>query len=63
MKQEVFENKYGFFIINKDEYEPRELYMERVLYILNKIQNKDDLIKLEKESKMMINKKYFGCDY
>jgi hypothetical protein len=63
MDQEIFQNNSGFYYIQQDKYEPRELYLERVWFILSKINNQNEFDNLEKKSKMMINEKYLGCTY
>lgn len=65
---EVFEINGIFYNIEQDKYEPREIFMERVWYILNKIKNNDNFDNNEfeilvVESRIEINKKYLKCDY
>jgi len=57
---EVFEVNGVFFQIKQDKFEPRELYLERVWFILNEIKNKSELNieKLIVKSRIEINKKY-----
>lgn len=62
---EVFELNGVFYEIPQDKYEPRELYTERVWFILNEIKNesKVSLKKLIVKSRIESNKKYLQCRY
>jgi hypothetical protein len=62
---EVFELNGIFYEISQDKYEPRELYVERVWFILNEIRGKSKLSleKLIVKSRIESNKKYLQCKY
>lgn len=62
---EVFELNGVFYEIPQDKYEPRELYVERVWFILNEINSKSNLSleKLILKSRIESNKKYLQCKY
>jgi hypothetical protein len=62
---EVFELDGVFYEIKQDKYEPRELYVERVWFILNEIKSgsKLSLEKLITKSRIESNKKYLRCRY
>lgn len=62
---EVFELGGSFYKIPQDKYEPRELYLERVWFILNEIreESKLSLEKLISKSRIESNKKYLQCKY
>ena len=62
MSEEIFEYQGSFYIIEKDLYEVREIYMTRVWYILNNI-NKMTFDELIKMSRIYVNKKFLKCDY
>lgn len=63
--KEVFELNGVFYEIQQDKYEPRELYIERVWFILNEIKNESKLSleKLIVKSRIELNKKYLQCGY
>jgi hypothetical protein len=63
MNTELFEYNGSFYTIEKDMYEPREIYMQRVWFILNKINDKIPLNELEKMSRIYVNKKILNCEY
>lgn len=62
---EVFELNGVFYEISQDKYEPRELYLERVWFILNELKegSKLSLEKLISKSRIESNKKYLQCRY
>ena len=62
---EVFELNGIFYQIRQDKYETRELYLERVWFILNELKKENHLCleKLIIKSRIEINKKYLGCKY
>ena len=61
---EVFELNNTYYIIKQDPYEIRELYMERVWFILNKIKNGfDNLDELIKLSRIYVNTTILECEY
>lgn len=61
--EEIFEFHGKFYKIKKDQYEPRELYLERVWYILNNNDPKISFEELIKKSRIFINSKYLKCSY
>lgn len=63
---EVFELNGIFYEIPQDKYEPRELFLERVWFILNEIKKSNgvlDFKKLITKSRIESNKKYLECRY
>jgi hypothetical protein len=61
---EIFEFNGSFYKITQDLYEPRELYLERVWYILNKIENsKFNMNELNQMSRIWSNIKNLKCEY
>lgn len=63
---EVFELNGVFYEIQQDKYEPRELFLERVWFILNELKKSDGLLdfkKLVTKSRIESNKKYLECRY
>lgn len=62
---EIFELNGVFYEIPQDKYEPRELYVERVWFILNEIREESKLTleKLIAKSRIESNKKYLQCKY
>lgn len=61
---EVFELNNVYYIIKQDPYEVREIYMERVWFILNKIKNGfNDFNELIKLSRIYVNTTILKCDY
>lgn len=63
--EEVFEANGVFYKIDQDKYEPREIYLERVWFIINEIKNgsKLTLNLLINKSRIELNKKYLKCKY
>ena len=66
-KEEVFERNGNFYVIRKDKHESRESYLERVWFVLNRI-NKNDVDKknideLCRLSRVWINTKLYNCEY
>ena len=60
---EIFEHNGNFIQISQDKYEPREIFIERVNYILNELKDNildDDLIV---RSRKWSNQKNLGCSY
>ena len=58
---EVVESSGKFYSIDKDIYESRELYLQRIWFIINNFKyNNSELLYL---SKIWINVKYFGMKY
>jgi len=60
---EVFEFNGIFYIIPKLKYEIREVYIERVWYILHHMKDNKIDDKLLLESRIWSNTKHFGCQY
>lgn len=60
---EVFEYNNNFYHIPKDRYEIREIYMERVWFILNKLDENKSLDEIIRESRIHIAEKVYGCKY
>ena len=65
---EIIEYNKRFIKIRQIEYEPREIYLDRVYFILNKIteeviKDNEKMELLEKESKIWANMKYLKCEY
>lgn len=61
---ELFEFNGKFYEIVQDKYEPRELYIERVWFILESIKlGNTNIEELIKKSRIESNKKYLKCDY
>lgn len=63
--EELFEYKGKFYLIKRQKYEiSREIYIERVWYILNNLENKEfSITELEKASLKWSNEKYLNCSY
>ena len=62
----VFEHEGNFYTIKQEKYEMTETYLERVRFILSKIENitnEQDYDELIKQSLIMINIKQFNCKY
>lgn len=62
----MFEYNGGFYEITQQKYEPRELFMERVWFILpnlEKVKTVEEYNDLIKESLIWINEKKLGCQY
>jgi hypothetical protein len=69
-KAEVFEMDGIFYKIQQDKYEPREVYIGRVWFILGVIKGNEKMIhdkiefnKLLTKSRVESNKKHLGCNY
>lgn len=64
---ELFEINGLFVEIQQNKYEPREVYLRRVWYILNKIKQNKNCInsfqKLVQESRIESNEYYLKCSY
>lgn len=62
---EIFEINNNFIKIEKDLFEPREKYMERVWFILKKIKNGsiDNFDEYVKLSRIYVNVNILGCKY
>lgn len=62
---EIFEINGVFYELSQDKYEPRELYLERVWFILNELKGGSNmsLEKLIIKSRIESNKKYLQCRY
>lgn len=62
---EIFELEGIFYKIKQDKYEPREVFNERVWFILNEIKQKSGLPieKLITKSRIEANKKFLQCRY
>lgn len=61
-KQEIFEYNGIFYTIIQGKYEVREVFIERVWYILNNL-NKNTFEELEKKSKILSNIKILNCKF
>lgn len=64
--QECFESNGIFYVIEKNKFESRETFLERVWFIIDNLQNPKNIHsfeKLEIISKIESNKKIFGCQY
>jgi hypothetical protein len=61
---EIFEYNNKFYFIKRNKFEIREIYIERVWFILtnNKLNN-TSFEKIELESFKWANKKFLECDY
>lgn len=59
---EVIEYCGNFYKIKQQKFEPREIFMERVWFILKNI-NTQSFTDLVLESYIWINKKYLKCKY
>ena len=66
-KEEVFEHNGNFYVICKDIHESRESYLERVWFVLNRINkndtNKKNIDELCRLSRVWINTKLHNCEY
>ena len=69
-KTEVFEVGGIFYKIPRDKYEPREVYIGRVWFILGEMKNNENLLhdimhfnKLLTKSRVESNKKHLRCNY
>ncbi len=60
---EVFEFKGKFYIIPRLKYEVREIYIERVWYILNNLKEKDINKDILLKSILWSNEKNLKCKY
>lgn len=63
---EVFQFNESFFYIKKDPHESREVFIERVYFILKNIgdiSNGVSYEEIEKRSKLYVNHKYLSCGY
>lgn len=61
---EVFEYEGKFYVIRTDDVEPRESFIERVLYIIKGL--KDDMSNISEliiQSKILENERVFKCSY
>ena len=65
MSNEVFELNGMFYEIPQDKYETREVFLERVWYILKILKAKPDkkIEKLIRLSRLYSNVKRLGCKY
>ena len=67
MKFEVFEMNGIFYKFQQDKYEPREIYIDRIWFILNEIKNNKSKYKnfneLLTKSRIESNKKNLKCNY
>jgi len=62
MEKRIFHHNKNIYIIEKNIFEPEEIFFERINYIRNNIE-KDSYENLIKESNLIINKKNYGCEY
>lgn len=66
-KQEVFEFNGAFYTIPIDPQESREMYVERVWFVLGKIVHDEagnaDIDKIILQSRQWSNSKHLGCKY
>ena len=63
MNDDVFDHNGKFYIIKQQKFEAREKFMERVWFILNRIDSDDSFNDLIKLSILWSNVKYLGCVY
>ena len=61
-EHKIIEYNLDFYIIDKDVYEPDEIFYERKNYILNNLK-KDTFNNLVKNSRLLSNKKNYNCQY
>lgn len=62
-KSETFEYNGIFYIIEQDKYEVREMFLERVWFILSKINTGKSFDELCVLSRMWINEISMNCKY
>lgn len=63
---EIFEHNGKFYFIKKQKYEVREAFIQRVWYILTKINdpdNTDSFDEIKRLSLIWSNVKNMGCEY
>jgi hypothetical protein len=64
--KKIIEYGLDFFTFDQDLFEPNELFYTRVWFILNNLHsddNTDDFETLVKKSRLMINERYYECEY
>jgi hypothetical protein len=63
--KELFEINGNFVIIKQDLFEAREIFMERVWFIIKKIKNGtiNDFEEYENLSRIYVNHHILGCEY
>lgn len=65
-QNELFEYNGKFYVVNQLKYEPRELLLNRVSFILNNINkptNTKSFVEIKRLSIIWSNMKYYECEY
>ena len=65
-ENEIFEMNGLFYIIPQDKYEPREIFISRVWFILNEIKKSNGVFEFNNlviQSRIYANTKFLGCKY
>lgn len=62
-EMEVFEYYGNFYHIARDKHELRENYLERVWFILNKLNEGKEMTTLIRESRIYSAQRLYGCIY
>jgi hypothetical protein len=62
MESKIIEHDFDFIIINRDKFEPNEIFQFRANYIAKNLKNErfDNLIK---KSRLLSNIKFYNCRY
>lgn len=61
--KEVFEYDGIFYEIKMDPHESREMFIERVWFILRHIEDDKPIEEIIKKSRIWINEKILGCEF
>jgi len=62
-EKHVIEHNLDFYHIESDIFEPRELLLERSLYIIANYNDKIDFEIINQKSRIISNTKYLNCTY
>lgn len=60
--KKIIEHNLNFYILEKDLFEPDEMFQYRINYILSNL-NKDTFYNLITKSRLSSNIKYWKCEY
>jgi len=63
MEKEIFEYEGKFYNIEADPHESREMYMERVWFILKRVKEGTPMDEIIRKSRIWINEKILGCEF
>jgi hypothetical protein len=62
MSKRIIEHNLDFYILDQDQFEPNEIFQQRINFILQNLES-DTYKNLVKKSRLWACKKYFNCEY